>query len=139
MNDYSTLTSAVSTAYNNSIRSDSFIPFSAGVTIDNSMAREEKDNKKTIAYNVAGLKIKGDKIFENKTKTTKLHFYGEGTILNVRKFFNETIIVDTDVYNKYDWHVSNGILYVVLYEKINKMPEFNRVEKAKKVVKEEEK
>ena len=104
---------------------------------DNSMAKEEKDNKKTIAYNVAGIKVKGEKVFENKTKTTKLHFYGESNILGKHIDFDETLLINTDVYNKYDWYVSNGILYVVLYEKINKEPEFNRVEKPKKVAKEE--
>ena len=108
-----------------------------GYYIDNSIAKEEKDNKKTIAYNVAGIKIKGDKIFENKTKTMKLHFYGETSVLGKTLKFDETIVVDTDIYNKYDWYVSNGILYVVLFEKINKEPEFKRVEKVKKVAKEE--
>lgn len=101
------------------------------------IADVEKDNKRTIAYNVAGVKIKGEKIFENKTKTMKLHFYGESDILGHKVGFDKTITVNTDIYNKYDWYVSNGILYVVLFEKINKEPEFNRVEKPKKVAKEE--
>ena len=109
----------------------------SGYNFDKSMAKEEKDNKKTIAYNVAGIKVKGEKVFENKTKETKLHFYGESNILGKHIDFDETLTIDTDVYNKYDWYVSNGILYVVLYEKINKAPEFNRVEKPKKVAKEE--
>ena len=110
-----------------------------GIWSCNAITVEEKDNKKTFAYDVAGLKIKGDKIFENKTKNMKLHFYGEGEILNVKKTFDETIVVDTNIYNKYDWYVSNGILYVILFEKINKEPEFVRVEKPKKVKEEENK
>jgi hypothetical protein len=100
-------------------------------------ACEEKDNKITYAYTIPGIKIKCDKIFENKTKATYLHLYGEGKILNVGMNFDEKIYINTDIYNKYDWYVSNGVLYVVLFEKINKEPEFNRVEKPKKVVKEE--
>ncbi len=132
-------TTAVSSA--RSYAADTCVAFGASLvpTTCLKIADVEKDNKRTIAFNVAGIKIKGDKIFENKTKKTSLHFYGEADVLGKKLNFDETINVNTDIYNKYDWYVSNGILYVVLFEKINKEPEFNRVEKPKKVVKEEEK
>lgn len=97
------------------------------------IADVEKDNKRTIAYNVAGIKVKEEKVFVNKTKEMKLRFYGETNVLGVNLKFNKTIDVNTDIYNKYDWYVSNGILYVILFEKINTAPEFNRIEKTKKV------
>ena len=96
------------------------------------MSFEEKDNKKTYAYEVAGIKVKCEEIFENKTKSTYLHFYGEATILSLYRKFDEKIFIDTNIYDKYDWKVVNGILYVILYEKINKKPKFERVEKQKK-------
>ena len=138
MNYYDLATTASSAVTCSTVLSSSGETFTvASPYYDNSMAKEEKDNKKTIAYNVAGIKVKGEKVFENKTKTTKLHFYGESNILGKNIRFDETLTIDTDVYNKYDWYVNNGILYVVLYEKINKEPEFNRVEKPKKATKEE--
>lgn len=101
------------------------------------IAYEEKDNKLTYAYDVAGIKVKCEEEFENKTKKMYLHFYGECKILNTHRVFNEYIFIDTEIYDKYDWYVSNGILYVILFEKINEKPDFKRVEKVKKVTKEE--
>ena len=97
----------------------------------------EKDNKKIMAYNVAGIKIKGEKVFDNKSKTMMLNFYGESEVLDRKLTFDKILTIDTDIYNKYDWYVNGGILYVILFEKINKEPEFNRVEKSKKAAKEE--
>ena len=101
------------------------------------MTSEEKDNKLTYAYEVAGIKIKCEEIFENKTKDMYLRFYGEASILNMNRAFDEKIYINTEVYDKYDWYVNNGILYIVLFEKINERPDFKRVEKVKKVTKEE--
>lgn len=103
------------------------------ISISGEVAWEEKDNKKTLAYCVPGIKVKCDEIYVNKTMSMSLHFYGEASILNSHSELDVTINVDTNIYDKYDWHVSNGILYVVLYEKINKRPKFTRVEKSKKV------
>lgn len=132
------------TAIGNNLLNESVTPLqpmtltaTSSWSIHNYVAYEEKDNKITYAYAIPGIKIKCDKIFENKTKATYLHLYGEGKILNVGMNFNEKIYINTDIYNKYDWYVSNGVLYVILFEKINKEPEFNRVEKPKKVAKEE--
>ena len=96
------------------------------------IATEEKDCKRTIAYNIAGIKIKCDKIFKNKSKSTYLHFYGEGKVLDEKITFDQELFIDTDTYDKYDWYVNNGIIYIVLFEKINKEPKFERVEKPKK-------
>ena len=102
------------------------------LTLGELIATEEKDNKKTTAYNIAGIKLKCDKIFKNKTKETLLHFYGDGKVLGEEINFDETIFVDTNIYDKYDWYVNNGILYVVLFERINEQPKFERAEKPKK-------
>lgn len=92
----------------------------------------EKDNSIIRAYNVAGMKIKCEEEFVNRTESMYLIFSGKGKILNRELTFEETIYIDTDTYNKYDWNIKNGILYVTLYEKINKRPDFKRVEKPTK-------
>ena len=136
-NTYNTLTTTASSALTSDCCCNTLTVSSCVCSDLYLIADVEKDNKRTMAYNVAGIKIKGEKNFENKTKKTSLHFYGESDVLGNKLKFDKIINIDTDVYNKYDWYVSNGILYVVLFEKINKEPEFNRVEKPKKVVKEE--
>ena len=100
----------------------------------------EKDNSKIYAYNVAGMKIKCEEKFVNRTKAMYLIFSGKGKVLDKELTFGETICVNTDVYNRYDWNIKNGVLYVTLYEKINERPDFKRVEKpAKKSIEEENK
>lgn len=96
---------------------------------DNSIAFIKKNNTFVKAYNVAGIKIKCEEVFENSTQKMCLHFYGKDKVLNVECSFDKTINIDTDIYNRYDWSVKNGILYVTLYEKINPRPDFKRVEK----------
>lgn len=96
---------------------------------DDSIAFIKKNNTFVKAYNVAGIKIKCEEVFENSTQKMCLRFYGKDKVLNVERSFNKTINIDTDIYNRYDWSVKNGILYVTLYEKINPRPDFKRVEK----------
>lgn len=99
----------------------------------------EKDNSKTYAYDVAGMKIKCEEEFINRTESIYLNFYGKGKVLNKEFTFERTIYIDTDTYDRYDWNIKNGILYVTLYEKINPRPDFKRIEKpAKKTAVEEE-
>lgn len=94
----------------------------------------ERDNSTIQAFNVAGIKIKCEEEFVNKTKDMYLHFIGKGKVLDKELAFEETIYVDTDIYDRYDWNIKNGVLYVTLYEKINPRPDFKRVKKpAKKV------
>ena len=93
--------------------------------------KEEKDNKVTYGFNVPGIRIKCEEIWNNKEKKLSLRFYGENEIFNVKNSFDKTINVNTDVYEKYDWTVKDGILYVTLFEKINERPDFHRVEKSK--------
>lgn len=96
---------------------------------DQKIASIKKNNTFVRAYNVAGIKIKLEEKFENSTQKMCLHFYGNGNVLDKEINFDETINVDTDIYNRYDWSVKNGILYVTLFEKINPRPDFKRVEK----------
>lgn len=99
----------------------------------------EKDNSKTYAYNVAGMKIKCEEEFKNRTKSMYLIFSGKGKVLDKELTFEEKFYVNTDIYDRYDWNIKNGVLYVTLYEKINPRPDFKRVEKtAKKAEAEEE-
>lgn len=93
------------------------------------MTSIKKNNTFVRAYNVAGIKIKCEEEFENSTQKMRLRFYGKDKVLDKEISFNETINVDTDIYNRYDWSVKNGILYVTLFEKINPRPDFKRVEK----------
>lgn len=99
---------------------------------DQFIAYAKKNNTYVRAYNVAGIKIKCEEEFKNSTQKMRLHFYGKDKVLDKEISFNETIPVDTDIYNRYDWSVKNGILYVTLYEKINPKPDFRRIEKESK-------
>lgn len=94
----------------------------------------KQNNTSVVAYNVAGIKIKCEEEFENITQEMRLHFYGKDKVLGKEIGFDETIIIDTDIYNRYDWSVKNGILYVTLYEKINPRPDFKRIEKEPKKI-----
>lgn len=99
----------------------------------------QKDSSKTYAYDVAGMKIKCEEEFVNRTESMYLIFSGKGKVLNEEFAFKETIYIDTDIYDRYDWNIKNGILYITLYEKINQRPDFKRVDKpAKKTTVEEE-
>ena len=93
--------------------------------------KKEKDNKLIYAYKVPGIRIKCEEIWNNKEKQFTLKFFGENTIFDNVVSFNCKININTDVYEKYDWTVKDGILYVTLFEKINERPDFHRVEKNK--------
>ena len=93
--------------------------------------KEEKDNKLIYGFNIPGIRIKCEEIWNNREKKLSLRFYGENKIFNVKNCFDKTIDIDTDVYEKDDWTVKDGILYVTLFEKINERPDFHRVEKGK--------
>lgn len=109
------------------------------ITVNHLLKTLEKDNSKIYAYNVAGMKIKCEENFVNKTESMRLIFSGKGKVLDGEITFKETIYIDTDTYDRYDWNIKNGILYVTLYEKINPRPDFKRVDKpTKKTAVEEE-
>lgn len=102
------------------------------LTVNHLLKTLEKDNSKTYAYDVAGMKIKCEENFVNRTESMYLIFSGKGKVLDKEITFEETIYVDTDTYDRYDWNIKNGILYVTLYEKINPRPDFKRVDKLAK-------
>lgn len=93
--------------------------------------KKEDNNKLIYAYKVPGIRIKCEEIWNNKDKQFALKFFGENTIFDNIVSFNCKINVDTEIYEKYDWTVKDGILYVTLFEKINERPDFHRVEKSK--------
>jgi len=108
-------------------------------TNNNFIGTLEKDNSKTYAYDVAGMKIKCEEEFVNRTESIYLNFSGKGKVFNKEFAFKKIIYIDTDTYDRYDWNIKNGILYVTLYEKINPRPDFKRVDKpARKTAVEEE-
>ena len=78
------------------------------------------------------MKIKCEENFVNRTESMYLIFSGKGKVLDKEITFEETIYVDTDTYDRYDWNIKNGILYVTLYKKINPRPDFKRVDKPAK-------
>ena len=98
----------------------------------NLLTTADVDNKRIYVYNVAGVTVKVDKEFVNKTKETFLHITGSNDVFSTKLDINVTILVDTEVYDKFDYHVEKGLLYVELFEKINKAPKFDRVPKPKK-------
>lgn len=106
--------------------------YPSGVDCDHPIKIVEKDNKKYILYEVIGLSardIKVEKEFVNKTKTTALNITGNMELkdLEFENEINAKIYIDTDIYEKYDYSIVNGILVVTLYEKINEAPEFELV------------
>ena len=132
-----TTTGTLNSLKNTSITSQETNPF---IYATNSVIGTlEKDNSITYAYDVAGMKIKCEEEFINRTESIYLIFSGKGKVLNKEFTFERTIYIDTDIYDRYDWNIKNGILYVTLYEKINPRPDFKRIEKsAKKTAVEEE-
>lgn len=83
---------------------------------------KQYDTKIVYAFDVAGMKIKCEEKFVNRTKESSLKFIGEGKILDDKLEFYKEVPIDTDIYENYDWKVKNGVLYVTLFEKINEKP-----------------
>ena len=83
---------------------------------------KQYDTKIIYGFNVAGMKIKCEEKFVNKTKEASLIFTGEGKVLDTKLNFYKEIPINTDIYENYEWKVKNGILYVTLLEKINEKP-----------------
>ncbi len=83
---------------------------------------KQYDTKIIYGFNVAGMKIKCEEKFVNRTKEASLIFTGEGKVLDAKLTFYKKIPINTDIYEDYDWKVKNGILYVTLLEKINEKP-----------------
>mgnify|MGYP004474646165 CR=1 FL=1 len=83
---------------------------------------KQYDTKITYGFNVAGMKIKCEEKFVNKTKEASLIFTGEGKVLDTKLTFYKEVPINTDIYENYEWKVKNGILYVTLLEKINEKP-----------------
>lgn len=83
---------------------------------------KQYDTKIVYAFDVAGMKIKCEEKFVNRTKEASLFFTGEGKILDDELKFYKKVPINTDIYEDYDWKVKNGVLYVTLFEKINEKP-----------------
>lgn len=83
---------------------------------------KQYDTKITYGFNVAGMKIKCEEKFVNKTKEASLVFTGKGKVFDTKLTFYKEVPIDTDIYENYEWKVKNGILYVTLLEKVNEKP-----------------
>lgn len=83
---------------------------------------KQYDTKITYGFNVAGMKIKCEEKFVNKTKEASLIFTGEGKVLDTKLTFYKEVPIDTNIYENYEWKVKIGVLYVTLFEKINEKP-----------------
>ena len=94
---------------------------------------KQYEDKITYAFKVAGMKIKCEEKFVNRTKELSLLFTGKGKILDLEHTFVKEILINTEIYKSYDWTVKNGVLYVTLFEKINEKPPFFREKLAKNV------
>lgn len=82
---------------------------------------------KCYIYKAIGIpkeKIKYDTEFVNRTKETYLNIKGEYTdeMLELDNKINVHLNVDTDVYDGYEVHIKDGLVFVVLHEIINEQP-----------------
>lgn len=92
----------------------------------------EKDYHKFIVFDVRGIPedaIKVKTSFVNKTKRMYIEIVGNhhDEYLEYKSEIHEKIFVDTDIYEKYDFEINNGLLILILSEKVNKKPDFKRV------------
>ena len=82
---------------------------------------------KIYIYNATGIpkeNIKYETEFVNRTKETYLNIKGEYTdeMLELDNKINVHLNVDTDVYDGYEVHIKDGLVFVVLHEIINEQP-----------------
>lgn len=87
----------------------------------------EKDCKKHLLYKIPGIyELTYTKEFVNKTKETFLNIKGEREIpeLEYKNSVDIHLKIDTDLYNSYEVHHTEGILVVTLHEIINAEPTF---------------
>lgn len=89
----------------------------------------EKDNKKFYYYNVAGMNpgditVKTEWI--NKSCEIYITINGESEVdfEKDKISISDKIYIDTKVYEGWDFKIKNGILTVILIEKINPKPDF---------------
>jgi hypothetical protein len=103
-------------------------------SFDTTLPIKEKDldNTHILLYNAIGLSkdsITCETEFVNKTKQMYLVIKGkyEDKELKYENTLNTRILVNTEVYDSYDFSIVNGILKVTLYEIKNEVPVFKRV------------
>lgn len=82
---------------------------------------------KCYVYKAMGIpkeKIKYETEFVNRTKETYLNITGEHTaeMLDIDNKINVHLFIDTDIYDRYEVHVVDGLVYVILHEIINEQP-----------------
>lgn len=82
---------------------------------------------KCYVYKAMGIpkeKIKYETEFVNRTKETYLNITGEHTaeMLDLNNKINVHLFIDTDIYDRYEVHAVDGLVYVILHEIINEQP-----------------
>lgn len=91
---------------------------------------------KIYIYNAIGIpkeNIKYETEFVNRTKETYLNIKGEHKVEGIG-FENEIdvhLLIDTDVYDKYEVDFHDGLVFVLLHEIINEKPVLEDVSKSK--------
>ena len=105
-------------------------------TIDNIIADVVENGYRTILIKATGIPkkcIMYEKEFMNKTRAMCLHIYGSTKRLEkygIIAKINETIFVDTAIYNKYSVKIADGVIVLTLFEKINPRPELTDISDA---------
>lgn len=93
---------------------------------------KEDGNKKYLVYDVKGFGYNNlivEKIFINKTKQTQLKVYGafEDGASGYKNEIDFSIDINTEIYDKYSFDITNGLLTVILYEIENEESKFELV------------
>lgn len=89
---------------------------------------------KIYIYNVTGIpkeNIKYETEFVNRTKETYLNINGDykNEAIGFENEINVHLLIDTDVYDKYEVEFHYGLAFVVLHEIINEKPVLEDVSK----------
>lgn len=96
---------------------------------DQPIATNEFENRKLYTYELIGLGREDIEVkteFINKTKETFIVVTGKHEFpdLDFDNDINIRLKVDTNVYERFDWDIFNGMLVIDVYEKINEVPKF---------------
>lgn len=83
--------------------------------------------EKIYIYNAVGIpreNIKYETEFVNRTKETYLNIKGEykNEVIGLENEINVHLLIDTDIYDKYEVNFHDGLVFVVLHEIINEKP-----------------
>ena len=92
----------------------------------------EQNLMKILQYELIGLSESNINVitdFINKTKEMYLIVKGDfkDELTGFENEINIRLKIDTDIYNTYNYKIENGLLTIILFEKINDVPEFYEI------------